>query len=102
MNPKNTTVKTVHTASHWGAYEVDVENERIVKIRPFAKDSSPSPLINSLADVAYADNRIVQPMVRAGWLKARKGSDKSQRGVEPFVAVPWNEAIDLVAGTNPG
>jgi biotin/methionine sulfoxide reductase len=97
MNPKNTTSRTVHTASHWGAYEVDVENDRIAKIRPFRKDSSPSPLIHSLADVAYADNRIVQPMVRAGWLKARKGSDKSQRGVDPFVAVAWDEAIDLVA-----
>ena len=89
--------RTVHTASHWGAYEVEVEGGRIARIRPFRKDTSPSPLIESMADVAYADDRVARPMVRAGWLEAGKNSDRAKRGVDPFVPVSWNEALDLVA-----
>ena len=30
--------RTKVTTSHWGAFEVDVENDRIVATRPFARD----------------------------------------------------------------
>ncbi|HZP78561.1 MAG TPA: molybdopterin guanine dinucleotide-containing S/N-oxide reductase [Pseudolabrys sp.] len=97
MTSSSATSRTVHTASHWGSYDVEVADGRIAQIRPFAKDTSPSPLIQSMADVAYAPNRVASPMVRAGWLKDRTKSDRSRRGVDPFVAVSWDEAIALVA-----
>jgi biotin/methionine sulfoxide reductase len=36
-------------------------------------------------------------MIRRGWLKYGVQSDRAGRGVEPFVAVPWDEALDLLA-----
>ena len=36
-------------------------------------------------------------MVRAGYLKHGIKSDRSGRGVEPFVPVSWEKALDLVA-----
>ena len=36
-------------------------------------------------------------MVRQGWLAHGVQSNRAGRGVEPFVAVPWDEALDLVA-----
>src|SRR6185295_8874599 len=37
-----------------------------------------------------------QPMVRQGWLEKGPGSSRG-RGREPFVAVSWDRALDLVA-----
>jgi biotin/methionine sulfoxide reductase len=45
----------------------------------------------------HAECRIAQPMVRRGWLEHGVESNRAGRGVEPFVAVPWDEALDLVA-----
>jgi len=36
-------------------------------------------------------------MVRQGWLEHGVGSNRAGRGVEPFVAVSWDAALDLVA-----
>lgn len=83
--------------SHWGAYTILVEEGRIVGIEPFADDPVPSPIIHSVAEWAKPERRVMRPMVREGWLKAREASDRAGRGAERFVAVPWDEATDLVA-----
>ena len=41
--------------------------------------------------------RIARPAVRQGWLRQREGSDRAQRGNEPFVEVGWDEALRLTA-----
>jgi biotin/methionine sulfoxide reductase len=94
--PKNR--KTFHTGSHWGVYDVEVEDGRVVGVRPFAKDPSPSVLINAMPDVVHDRTRIARPMVRKSWLARRTGSDREGRGREPFVPVDWETALDLVAG----
>jgi biotin/methionine sulfoxide reductase len=88
---------TRHTASHWGAYDVEVRSGKIEGIKPFRKDTAPTSMIEAMPDIAYAKYRVARPSVRSGWLKAGKDSDRSKRGVEPFVEIPWGEAIDLVA-----
>ena len=87
----------VHTGSHWGLYDAEVENGRIVGVRAFDKDPSPSHIIATMPSAVYAESRIERPMVRQGWLEHGVRSDRAGRGVEPFVAVPWDEALDLVA-----
>jgi biotin/methionine sulfoxide reductase len=37
-------------------------------------------------------------MVRAGWLNSPRGAPSGVRGDDAFVAVSWDEALDLVAG----
>ena len=87
----------VRNHSHWGAFSAEVEDGRIVGVRPFERDPDPSHLINAIPDAVHSKSRIAQPMVREGWLKHGPGPSES-RGREPFVPVPWDKALDLVAG----
>ncbi|SMH36456.1 molybdopterin-dependent oxidoreductase [Mesorhizobium australicum] len=83
--------------SHWGAYTILVEDGRIVGVEPFAHDPAPSPIIDSIREWARPDRRVLQPMVRSGWLEKRERSDRSGRGSEKFVPVSWDDATTLVA-----
>ncbi|WP_306755283.1 molybdopterin guanine dinucleotide-containing S/N-oxide reductase [Paracoccus actinidiae] len=84
--------------SHWGAYTILVEDGGIVGVEPFADDPAPSPVIHSIVEWAKPDRRVLRPMVREGWLAKREHSDRNGRGSERFLSVPWDEALDLVAG----
>jgi biotin/methionine sulfoxide reductase len=87
---------TVPTASHWGTYDIEVAEGRIVAARPFDRDPDPSPIGQSLVDGIDHPCRVREPMVRAGYLD-RGPDSRARRGLEPFVAVPWDTALDLVA-----
>ena len=91
------TAKAHLTHSHWGAFHAEVEGGRLVGVRPFARDPHPSPMIESWPAMVEAPTRIRQPMVREGYRRAGRGSDRTRRGAEPFVPVSWDEALDLVA-----
>lgn len=41
--------------------------------------------------------RIPRPHIRRGYLDKQWSSDGSKRGIDPFVAVPWDEALDIAA-----
>ena len=86
-----------HT-SHWGTFTAEVEDSRLVGVRPFAQDPDPSPIIHSIVDAVYDESRVTRPMIRKGWLDHGPGGNREKRGAEPFVAVSWDEALDLVAG----
>src|SRR5712691_140472 len=87
----------VHTGSHWGMYDVEVDNGRVVGVRAFAKDPQPSRMINTIPSAVHAACRITRPMVRQGWLEHGVRSNRAGRGIEPFIAVSWDEALDLIA-----
>lgn len=87
--------QTKVTTSHWGAFEVDVENDRIVATRPFSRDPHPSAIPDILPDAVHHRTRVARPSIRSGWLKTRK---RSGRGMEEFIELPWDEALDIAAG----
>jgi biotin/methionine sulfoxide reductase len=87
----------VHTGSHWGVYDAEVQDGRLMAVKPFAKDPHPTPLIAAMPTAVYHESRIMRPMVRRGYLERGPASDRIGRGVEPFVAVSWDEALDLIA-----
>jgi biotin/methionine sulfoxide reductase len=88
---------TFMNMSHWGAYRVHVRDDRMVGITAFERDPEPSPLINDMPSVVHHACRVTEPMVRKGFLEHGHNSDRTGRGVEPFVPVPWDQALDLVA-----
>src|ERR1700731_4795977 len=88
--------KLVHNHSHWGAFLAEVEDGRVVGVRPFERDPDPSPLIEAIPAAVHSKTRVAQPFVREGWLKAGPGLGDG-RGREPFVPVSWERALDLVA-----
>ena len=85
------------SVSHWGAYRVFSKNNKVISVSPFEHDPEPSPMIQALPGVVHNSCRISRPMVRESWLKQGHRSDTSGRGKEPFVAVSWDEVLDLVA-----
>lgn len=88
------TRSTKVTSSHWGAFEVEVEGDRIVATYPFAMDPNPSHIPDVLAAAVHHPSRVARPSVRRGWLEKR---DRNGRGSDSFVALPWDEALDIAA-----
>ena len=89
--------KLVPVSSHWGNYLAEVVDDELVAIHPYASDPDPTPIGQSLLNAQDKNVRIPQPMIRQGYLEKRHDSDGAQRGVEPFVPVSWDEALDVAA-----
>ena len=90
--------QTTRTSLHWGAYDVEVEDDRIVGAQPWAADPDPSPIGQSIPTAVHHKSRVTQPMVRRRWLESKRPDGRQGRGTEPFVPVSWEYALDLVAG----
>ncbi|TWI31469.1 molybdopterin-dependent oxidoreductase [Paracoccus sulfuroxidans] len=88
-------------ATHWGTYHARLEGDRIAELRPIEIDPDPSPLSDGMIEALTAPARILRPSVRASFLAAREAgrvaTDGAGRGHEPFVELPWDEALDLAA-----
>ena len=84
------------TSSHWGTYRARVSNGRVQELVPFEHDQDPSPIGQGILDVQHGPTRIDMPMVRKSWLDGGPGHRTELRGVDPFVAVPWEQANALV------
>jgi biotin/methionine sulfoxide reductase len=89
-----TAPSTKVTSSHWGAFEVDMEGDRIVATRPFSQDPHPSRIPDSLPTAVHHKTRVARPSIRRGWLEAR---ERGGRGAQEFVELPWDEALDIAA-----
>ena len=90
----NSTRSTRVTTSHWGAFEVDVEGDRIVATRAFAQDPHPTSIPDILPAAVHHKARVARPSIRRGWLEARQ---RGGRGSDAFVELPWDEALDIAA-----
>ena len=91
------TIKRYPQLAHWGAFTALVQDGRLIGCEPFAGDPAPSPMLESIVPMVYSPQRIRQPMVRRDWLKRRGHADGHGRGRDEFVAIGWDEALDLVA-----
>jgi biotin/methionine sulfoxide reductase len=86
------------TAAHWGVYEVEYDDKgQAGRLHPFAKDPDPSPIGLHMLSDEVARLRVRRPSIRKSWLERGPGAASDKRGQEPFVEVPWDEALDLVA-----
>jgi len=81
--------------AHWGAFTAVVEDGRLIACEPFFRDVAPSPMLGAMPAMVYSPTRIQRPAVRQSWLRGR---DRTRRGDDAFVEVPWDEALALVAG----
>ncbi|WP_172327517.1 molybdopterin-dependent oxidoreductase [Mangrovicoccus sp. HB161399] len=93
-------------SSHWGTFHARHTADGL-EIRPFEGDPDPSPILANIPAALTHPARLTQPLIRRGWLERGPGPDK-MRGHEDFVAVPWDEALDIAAaemkrlGAGPG
>jgi biotin/methionine sulfoxide reductase len=90
--------RTSYTAAHWGVYEVHTPaaGERPL-LRPFERDGDPSPIGVDQLDPSVQRLRVARPAVRRSWLRGGPGAAPERRGIDPFVEVEWDTALDLVA-----
>jgi len=84
-----------YTSSHWGVYEVHGDPKDPV-LTPFRRDPDPSPIGLHMLE-ANKRLRVEFPCVRKSVLEHGTGSNPHLRGIEPFVKVSWETALDLAA-----
>jgi biotin/methionine sulfoxide reductase len=89
--------KTKVTTSHWGAFRVTTENDRITEVEPFEIDPNPSYISKILATAIHHRTRIQRPSFRRGWLKGGPDHTRDKRGLDDYVELPWDEALDITA-----
>ncbi len=88
------------TSSHWGAFRVTTQGERIVSTMPFEKDPCPSSISAVLPAAVHHRQRVRRPSIRRGWLQhgpGEPGLKGTCRGEDHYVELPWDEALDLVS-----
>jgi biotin/methionine sulfoxide reductase len=84
------------TATHWGNYDVETRDGRIVALRPAAGDLDPSPIGPGMPAALDDAVRLRAPMIRKSWLEHGPAPAGGLRGREAFVEVAWEEALELV------
>ncbi|WP_413874593.1 molybdopterin guanine dinucleotide-containing S/N-oxide reductase [Albidovulum sp.] len=83
-----------HT-SHWGVFSARMVAGQL-EVRPHEGDPDPNAILQNFPDALRHRARIALPMVRRGWLENGPGPD-DRRGRDDFVAVSWEQALDLLA-----
>ncbi|MFC3847580.1 molybdopterin guanine dinucleotide-containing S/N-oxide reductase [Helicobacter baculiformis] len=88
---------SVISAAHWGALKLVLKEGKIVKSEPWEKVTEmDNPLQHYTPCLAYR-SRIKYPFVRQSYLKDPNNPKPELRGKEPFIRVPYEQAIALVA-----
>ena len=88
---------TRYTAFHWGVYEVERPDTDEPVLKAMASDPDPSPIGLAALEAMRAANRVQRPSVRRSWLEHGWGANPELRGIDPYVEVPWQTALDLAA-----
>jgi biotin/methionine sulfoxide reductase len=83
-------------SAHWGVFSAAWDGHRLA-VKPNPDDPDPNPLIDNFPEALHHRVRVTTPMVRKGWLERGPGPDP-MRGSDEYVAMPWNEVLDLLAG----
>ena len=89
--------KTTSTSTHWGHYRAVTERGEITQVLPNRFETNPSPIAQSLIDSHDAGCRVPAPHIRSSYLKNPDRHTGASRGIDPFVQVPWDEALDIAA-----
>ncbi|MGE2727907.1 molybdopterin guanine dinucleotide-containing S/N-oxide reductase [Mycolicibacterium vaccae] len=83
--------------THWGAFTATVADGDIAAVRPWGEDTDPAPALGNLPGSVRHVSRVTTPAVRRGWLRDGPGPS-SRRGADEFVAVSWDELVELLSG----
>ncbi|GMG81763.1 molybdopterin guanine dinucleotide-containing S/N-oxide reductase [Paralimibaculum aggregatum] len=97
MTPPDDRTHPQYFATHWGTWEAVTENGRLTGVRPWAGDPHPAMIGPGIVEAVHHPSRIRRPAVRRSFLEKGAAAERGSRGAEPFVELPWDEALDLAA-----
>lgn len=83
-------------STHWGTYNVTVEQGRVSGIRSWSGDPAPTPVWEGL-DGSQTSLRVAAPAIRQSFFDRQHRAGGEGRGTEPFVEVDWKTALDMAA-----
>lgn len=89
--------KSKVTTSHWGAFRLRADNGQLTSAEPFELDPAPPTISKILPAAVHHKTRVAKPSIRKGWLEGGRQSNRSGRGIDEFVELPWDEALDITA-----
>ncbi len=84
------------TSSHWGTYRAKVNNGKVTELIGWENDKDPSPIGPGIVGIHDNQTRIDKPMIRKSWIDNGPGTNNNLRGIDPFVALSWDEAENIV------
>jgi biotin/methionine sulfoxide reductase len=85
------------TVTHWGNFRIETRDGKICGVHPYASDPEPSPIGENLRAALDPAVRIAQPMVRQSYLGNPLDSAPHLRGIDRYVPVSWDCALELAA-----
>ncbi|HMN79651.1 MAG TPA: molybdopterin-dependent oxidoreductase [Burkholderiaceae bacterium] len=88
---------TRYTSSHWGIHEI-AEGPDGMALRPFRGDPNPSAIGAAMLRDCTSAQRVRRPAVRRSWLEGGLRTRPQSRGIDPFVEVDWDTALNMTAG----
>ncbi|MBP0638994.1 molybdopterin-dependent oxidoreductase [Cupriavidus sp. AcVe19-6a] len=83
-------------STHWGTYNVSVDQGRVSNIRSWSGDPAPAPVWEGL-DGTQTGLRVASPAIRKSFFDKQHRAGGEGRGREPFVEVDWKIALDMAA-----
>ena len=86
------------TSAHWGSYQVEVHDDRVVGARANPGDPEAAPVIGNTPVAQHHRTRVARPAVRRRWLEHGPGPDPRRGDPEDaYVEVEWSTVLDLLA-----
>ena len=73
----------IRHSAHWGAFTAQVDDGRVVGVKPFKEDPNPTPILKGMAEALYHDCRVAEPMIRKG-----PAANESYEAVSPLSQSP--------------
>lgn len=83
-------------STHWGTYNVTVDQGRVSNIRSWSGDPAPAPVWEGL-EGTHTRLRVASPAIRKSFFDKQHRAGGEGRGREPFVEVDWKTALDMAA-----
>ena len=77
--------KKVFGANRFGPFWANLNSSQIVSVSDFEGDKFPNTMNYSLPDSVQNENRVLYPMVRKSYLKAKGAAKSELRGKDEFV-----------------
>ena len=73
------TVARFPSLAHWGAFTALVERGRIIGCEPFARDPTPSSMLEAIPAMVHSPLRIARPAIREGWREGKPRTGTVQK-----------------------